>query len=88
MKKSCVYLGLLLLDTTSIFCAAKNVGEKIDTTGAVAALTYLTPDELMGRDPIRPGISLAYNFIADQLKNLVLKPIRAQTAIFHKYTFL
>jgi hypothetical protein len=88
MKKSLLYLGLIALATTSSFAQQKNVEKKFDKTGAVAALTYLTSDELMGRDPIRPEISLAYNFIADQLKEFGAKPIPSADGYFQNIPFM
>lgn len=88
MKKSLLYLGLIALATTSSFAQQKNVEKNFDKMGAVASLTYLTSDELMGRDPIRPEISLAYDFIANQLKEFGAKPIPGADGYFQNIPFM
>lgn len=88
MKKSLLYFGLIALATTSSFAQQEHVEKKFDKKGAVASLTYLTSDELMGRDPIRPEISLAYDFIAGQLKKFGAKPIPGADGYFQNIPFM
>lgn len=38
----------------------------------------MASDELMGRDPARPEMKLAYTFIATQLENAGAKPLLGQ----------
>jgi len=88
MKKSILYFGLIALATTASFAQQNNVEKKFDKKNAIESLTYLTSDELMGRDPIRPEIPLAYNFIADQLKSFGAKPIPGAKGYFQNIPFI
>lgn len=88
MKKPLLFLGLIALATTTSFAQQKNVEKNFDKKDAVASLTYLTSDKLMGRDPIRPEISLAYDFIAKQLKEYGAKPIPGADGYFQNIPFV
>jgi len=72
--KNHAYLGLIALATTFIFLRSKqNVEKKFwQKRELVAAFTYLTSDELMGRDPIRPKSPLLTNFICGTMLKRIL----------------
>jgi hypothetical protein len=88
MKKTLLYLGLIALTTTTSFAQHKEVDQKFDKKGAMASLSYLTSDELMGRDPIREEISLAYTHIADQLKSFGAKTLPGATGYYQNIPFI
>lgn len=84
-----ILLGIsLLLSTTTIAIAQKSdIDQKFDHKEAVSHFTYLASDELMGRDPARPEIKLAYNYIASQLQNYGTKPIPGADGFFQSVPF-
>jgi hypothetical protein len=88
MKKSILLFGLFAIISTTTFAQQKDIEKKFDRNQAVQSLTYLTSDELMGRDPIRPEISLAYDFIADQLKEFGAKPVPGADGYFQNIPFM
>jgi hypothetical protein len=88
MKKSILLFGLFAIVSSPTFAQQKDIEKKFDRNQAVQSLTYLTSDELMGRDPIRPEISLAYDFIADQLKEFGAKPVPGADGYFQNIPFM
>lgn len=84
-----ILLGIsLLLSTASIALAQKSdIDQKFDQKEAVSHFTYLASDELMGRDPARPEIKLAYNYIAAQLQNYGAKPFPGADRYFQSVPF-
>ncbi|MDN3203669.1 M28 family peptidase [Algoriphagus sediminis] len=65
-----VFLSLLILVgfSTSTFAQKKKVEKRFDRDEAEAHLTYLASDELMGRDPARPEMQLAIDYISGELE--------------------
>jgi len=88
MKKQILTVALGCAFAVTTFAQQKHIEKKFDRESAVKDLTYLTSDELMGRDPIRPEISLAYNFIADQLKEFGAKPVPGADGYFQNIPFM
>lgn len=84
-----ILLGIsLLLSTATIALAQKSdIDQKFDQKEAVSHFTYLASDELMGRDPARPEIKLAYNYIAAQLQNYGAKPVPGADEYFQSVPF-
>lgn len=68
MKKITLTLSLLLAAGSLTFAQKQDIEKKFDAKAAISEFTYLASDELMGRDPARPEMKLAYSFIAAQLE--------------------
>lgn len=68
MKKITLTLSLVIAAGSLTFAQKQDVEQKFDAKAAISEFTYLASDELMGRDPARPEMKLAYSFIADQLE--------------------
>ncbi len=82
-------LGFGLLFATSQFSQAQkaDIDQKFDQKESVSHFTYLASDELMGRDPARPEIKLAYTFIADQLKKYGAMPVPGADGYYQNIPF-
>ncbi len=87
MKKSLLTLGLLIASTTILLAQKKDIEKHFDGKEAISRFTYLASDELMGRDPIRPEMKLAYTFIADELKKFGTKPLPGADGYFQNIPF-
>lgn len=87
MKRSILGLGLLLGISVSVMAQKKSIEKNFDEKQAVADLTYLTSDELMGRDPARSEISLAYSYIEKTLKEAGAKTIPGADGYFQNIPF-
>ena len=87
MKKSLLGLGLLLSVTFVAEAQKKKIDKKFDKNAAIADLTYLTSDELKGRDPSYPEMKMAYNYIAMQLEAAGAKPLPGADGYFQNIPF-
>ncbi|UZD23586.1 M28 family peptidase [Algoriphagus halophytocola] len=87
MKKSLVGLGLLLSVTFVAEAQKKKIEKKFDEKSAIADLTYLTSDELKGRDPSYPEMEMAYNYISMQLEEAGAKPLPGADGYFQNIPF-
>jgi hypothetical protein len=87
MKKLILTLGVSLCASSLTFAQKKEVEKNFDSKAAIAEFTYLASDELMGRDPARPEIKLAYTFIADQLKKAGAKPVEGGDGYYQNIPF-
>jgi hypothetical protein len=87
MKKLILTLGVYLCASSLTFAQKKEVEKNFDSKAAIAEFTYLASDELMGRDPARPEIKLAYTFIADQLKKAGAKPVEGGDGYYQNIPF-
>ncbi len=87
MKKSLVGLGLIVSFSIPVLAQKADIEKRFDQDRAVAAFTYLASDELMGRDPARPEIKLAYTFIADQLEESGTKPLAGADGYYQNIPF-
>lgn len=80
-------MGLVLLSSTLAFSQKKEVEKQFDEKEAISEFTYLASDELMGRDPARPEMKLAYGFIAEQLKKAGAKPLQGADGYYQNIPF-
>lgn len=87
MKKSIITLSLLLAVGSITFAQKQDVEKNFDEKAAIAEFTYLASDELMGRDPARPEMKLAYTFIAAQLENAGTKPLPGADGFYQNIPF-
>jgi hypothetical protein len=87
MKKLILTLGVSICASSLTFAQKKEVEKNFDSKAAIAEFTYLASDELMGRDPARPEIKLAYTFIADQLKKAGAKPVEGGDGYYQNIPF-
>ena len=87
MHKSIITLGMLLAATSLSFSQKQNIEQNFDGQEAIKSFTYLASDELMGRDPARPEMKLAYNFIAAQLEKSGVKPVPGANGYFQNIPF-
>lgn len=87
MQKTILGLGLLLASSQISLAQKSDIDQKFDQKEAVSNFIYLASDELMGRDPARPEINLAYTFIADQLKKYGAKPVPGAEGYFQNIPF-
>ena len=87
MHKSIITLGMLLAATSLSFSQKQNIEQNFDGQEAIKSFTYLASDELMGRDPARPEMKLAYNFISAQLEKSGVKPVPGANGYFQNIPF-
>ncbi|SFT56312.1 Zn-dependent amino-or carboxypeptidase, M28 family [Algoriphagus locisalis] len=87
MKKSLLGLSLLLSFTFVAEAQKKKIEKKFNERDAITDLTYLTSDELKGRDPASPEMALAYDYIALQLKEAGAKPVPGADGYFQNIPF-
>lgn len=87
MKKSFLGLTLLLSVTFVAEAQKKKIDRKFNERAAIADLTYLASDELKGRDPAAPEMSMAYDYISMQLQDAGSKPIPGADGYFQNVPF-
>src|SRR5690606_2184196 len=87
MKKLILTLGVSLWAGSMAFSQKKEIEKNFDGKSAIAEFTYLASDELMGRDPARPEIKLAYTYIADQLKKAGAKQVEGADGYYQNIPF-
>lgn len=87
MKKTILTLSLMMAAGSLTLAQKLDVEKKFDSKAAISEFTYLASDELMGRDPARPEMKLAYSFIADQLKKAGTSTIPGANGYFQDVPF-
>lgn len=87
MKKITITLSLLLAAGSITFAQKQDIEKNFNSEAAISEFTYLASDELMGRDPARPEMKLAYTFIADQLEKSGAKPIPGADGFYQNIPF-
>lgn len=87
MTKSIITLSLLLATGSFTFAQKQDIEKNFNSEAAISEFTYLASDELMGRDPARPEMKLAYTFIADQLEKAGAKPIPGADGFYQNIPF-
>ena len=75
MKKIALLLFAGLVCSPSLFAQKLDIEKRFASKDAISQFTYLASDALMGRDPIRPEMKLAYTFIAQELEKAGVKPL-------------
>lgn len=87
MKKSILFLGLTLGLNLSLHAQKQSIEAQFSAQEAIAQFTYLSSDALMGRDPIRAEMKLAYTYIAQELKKAGAKPLPGANGYYQDIPF-
>ena len=87
MKKIILFLIVGFGLSKATFAQKQDVEKRFDSKVAISQFTYLASDALMGRDPIRPEMKLAYGFIGQELKQVGAKPIPGANGFFQDIPF-
>jgi len=87
MNRTTITLSLLLATGSFTFAQKQDIEKNFDGKAAISEFTYLASDELMGRDPARPEMKLAYTFIADQLKAAGATPVPGAEGFYQNIPF-
>lgn len=87
MKKSILFLGLTLGLNLSLHAQKQSIEAQFSAQEAIAQFTYLASDALMGRDPIRAEMKLAYTYIAQELKKAGAKPLPGANGYYQDIPF-
>lgn len=87
MNKKLLGFGLAFLLANPLFSQKVAIEKAFNNQSALEDFRYLASDELMGRDPVRPEIELAYNYIASELKKAGAKMIPGADGYFQNIPF-
>ena len=87
MKKIILFLIASFGVNKATFAQKQDIEKRFDSKVASSQFTYLASDALMGRDPIRPEMKLAYGFIAQELQKAGAKPIPGANGFFQDIPF-
>jgi hypothetical protein len=88
MKKHIIYILLVFVSINSFGQKfKKNIDANFNEKEAIADFKFLASDELMGRDPKRPEIDIAAQFIALQFYKHGAKEIKGQNSYFQNIPF-
>jgi hypothetical protein len=87
MKKLILSLGMTVMASSLAFSQKKAIEKHFNEKDAISAFTYLASDELMGRDPARPEMKLAYTFIAEELKKAGAKTLPGADGYYQNIPF-
>ena len=87
MKKHLLILSAVLFGSSSLLAQKQDVEKKFSSEKAISQFTYLASDELMGRDPIRPEMKLAYTFIAQELEKAGAKQVPGSNGYYQDIPF-
>ena len=87
MKKSILFLGLTLGLNLSLHAQKQSIEAQFSAQEAIAQFTYLSSDALMGRDPIRAEMKLAYTYIAQELKKAGAKTLPGANGYYQDIPF-
>ena len=87
MKKIALLLFAGLVCSPAIFAQKQDIEKRFATKDAISQFTYLASDALMGRDPIRPEMKMAYTFIAQELEKAGAKPLPGGNGYYQDIPF-
>uniref|UniRef100_UPI002598E2B9 M28 family peptidase n=1 Tax=uncultured Algoriphagus sp. TaxID=417365 RepID=UPI002598E2B9 len=87
MNKKILSLALLVSLSGLATAQQETIEKRFKEKEAIGHFTYLASDELMGRDPARPEMALAYNYIAKFLKKYKAQPIPGADGYFQNIPF-
>ncbi len=87
MKKIALFLFAGLVCSPALFAQKQDIEKRFATKDAIAQFTYLASDALMGRDPIRPEMKMAYTFIAQELEKSGAKPLPGGNGYYQDIPF-
>lgn len=88
MKKLLGTLPLLIAISTLAFSQVEDINQTFNREDAITHFRYLASDELKGRDPLRPEIELAANYIAKEFENYGAKELPGATGYFQLIPFM
>ncbi len=87
MKKIALLLFAGLVCSPTLFAQKQDIETRFASKDAIAQFTYLASDALMGRDPIRPEMKMAYTFIAQELEKAGAKPLPGGNGYYQDIPF-
>ena len=87
MKKIALLLFAGLVCSPSLFAQKLDIEKRFASKDAISQFTYLASDALMGRDPIRPEMKLAYTFIVQELEKAGAKPLPGGNGYYQDIPF-
>ena len=87
MKKIALLLFAGLVCSPVLYAQKQDIEKRFSSKDAIAQFTYLASDALMGRDPIRPEMKLAYTFIAQELEKAGAKPLPGGNGYYQDIPF-
>jgi len=87
MKKYLLIFTAVLACNSSLLAQKQDIEKHFSSKDAISQFTYLASDALMGRDPIRSEMKLAYTFIAKELEKAGAKPIPGGNGYYQDIPF-
>ena len=87
MKKIALLLFAGLVCSPALFAQKQDIEKRFGYKDAISQFTYLASDALMGRDPIRPEMKMAYTFIAQELEKAGAKPLPGGNGYYQDIPF-
>ena len=87
MKKYLLSLAVVLICNGFVLAQKQDIEKRFDSKAAISQFTYLASDALMGRDPIRPEMKLAFTFIAQELEKAGAKPLPGGNGYYQDIPF-
>ena len=87
MKKIALLLFAGLVCSPALFAQKQDIEKRFGSKDAISQFTYLASDALMGRDPIRPEMKMAYTFIAQELEKAGAKPLPGGNGYYQDIPF-
>ena len=87
MKKIVLLLFAGLVCSPALFAQKLDIEKRFASKDAISQFTYLASDALMGRDPIRPEMKMAYTFIAKVLEKAGAKPLPGGNGYYQDIPF-
>lgn len=87
MKKIALLLFAGLVYSPALFAQKLDIEKRFASKDAISQFTYLASDALMGRDPIRPEMKMAYTFIAQVLEKAGAKPLPGGNGYYQDIPF-
>ncbi|MFC3881404.1 M28 family peptidase [Algoriphagus namhaensis] len=88
MKKTLLGLAILLGSVSVTLGQKKKIEKRFDRAEAEAHITYLASDELKGRDPARPEMKLAIDYIAGEFEKYGIKTVPGADGYFQNIPFV
>jgi len=87
MKKIALLLFAGLVCSPTLFAQKQDIEKNFSSEGAISLFEALSSDLMMGRDPVRPEIKLAYTVIAQGLEFAGAKPLPGANGYYQDIPF-
>ena len=87
MKKIALLLFAGLVCSPALFAQKQDIEKNFSSEGAISLFEALSSDLMMGRDPVRPEIKLAYTVIAQGLEFAGAKPLPGANGYYQDIPF-